>query len=74
MVHGATGSSDLVEFVRFEAGEVLRKKRGGQGPKNLRLVGNSLFTKEIPDGSRAALVCARDLDAKIESLLTVTAE
>ena len=35
VVQGAIGSSDLMEFVRFDAGEVLRKERGGQGPKIL---------------------------------------
>ena len=32
VVQGAIGSSDLLEFVRFDAGEVLRKERGGHGP------------------------------------------
>jgi hypothetical protein len=31
VVHGAIGSSDLMEFARLDAGEVLRKGRGGQG-------------------------------------------
>ena len=31
VVRGAIGSSDLMEFVRFDVGEVLRKERGGQG-------------------------------------------
>jgi hypothetical protein len=58
VVQGAIGSSDLMEFVRFDAGEVPRKERGGQGPKILRLVvGNPIIMK------------ARALDAKIESLL-----
>ena len=110
LVQGAIGSSDLMEFVRFDAGEVLRKERGGRGPKILRLVvGNPLIMKEmaktVPDaasyapitilvderadgvhlsydsmasllapyGSEAALAVARDLDAKIESLLETTA-
>ena len=110
VVHGAIGSSDLMEFVRFDAGEVLRKEGGGQGPKILRLVvGNPLIMKEmaktVPDaasyapvtilvaeradgvhlsydsmasliapyGSQAALVVARDLDAKIECLLETAA-
>jgi hypothetical protein len=48
VVHGAIGSSELMEFVRFDAGEVLRKERGGQGPKILRLVvGNPLIMKEM---------------------------
>jgi hypothetical protein len=106
VVHGAIGSSDLMEFVRFDSGDVLRKERREQGPKMLRLVvGNPLIMKEmaktVPDaasyapvtilideradgvhlsydsmasliapyGSEAALVVARDLDAKIEYLL-----
>ncbi len=99
-----------MEFVRFDAGEVLRKEPGGQGPKILRLVvGNPLIMKEmaktVPDaasyapvtilvderadgvhlsydsmasliapyGSQAALVVAKDLDAKIEGLLMTAA-
>ena len=38
VVHGAIGSSALMEFVRFDAGEVLRKERSGQGPEILRLL------------------------------------
>jgi hypothetical protein len=49
-------ASDLMEFFRFDSGEVLRKERGGQGPKMLRLlVGNPLIMKEmaktVPDAS-----------------------
>ena len=48
LVNQAVGSSDLMEFVRFDAGEVLRKERNGQGPKTLRLlVGNPLIMKEM---------------------------
>ena len=48
VVYEATGSSGLMEFVRFDAGEVLRKERGGQGPKSLRLVvGNPIIMKEM---------------------------
>ncbi len=111
VVEGAIGSSNLMEFARFDAGEVLRKERGGQGPKILRLVvGNPLIMKQmaktVPDaasyapvtilvdersdgvrlsydsmasliapyGSEEALVVARDLDAKIESLLETAAK
>ena len=111
VVQGAVGSSDLMEFVRFDAGEALRKGRGGQGPKILRLVvGNPLIMKEmartVPDAaayapvtilvderadgvhlssdsmasliasyeSQAALLLARDLDAKIEGLLETAAQ
>ena len=110
VVHGTIGSSGLMEFVRFDAGEVLRKERNGRGPKILRLVvGNPLIMKEmartVPDaaayapvtilvderadgvhlsydsmasllapyGSQAALLVARDLDAKIEGLLETAA-
>lgn len=110
VVQGAIGPSDLMEFVRYDAGEVLRKEGGGQGPRILRLlVGNPLIMKEmaktVPDAaayapvtilideradgvhlsydsmasliapyeSQAALVVARDLDAKIESLLKTAA-
>ena len=59
VVHGAIGSSDLMEFIRFDAGEVLRKERNGQGPKMLRLVvGNPLIMKEmaktVPDAASYA--------------------
>jgi len=54
-VQGAIGSSDLMEFVRFDAGEVLRKEHGGQGFKMLRLVvGNPLIMKEMAKTVRAA--------------------
>ena len=59
VVHGAIGSSDLMEFIRFDAGDVLRKERNGQGPKILRLVvGNPLIMKEmaktVPDAASYA--------------------
>jgi len=110
VVHGAIGASELMEFVRFDSGDVLRKEQGGQGPRMLRLVvGNPLIMKEmakvVPDaasyapvtilvderadgvhlsydsmasllapyGNDAALVVARDLDTKVESLLETAA-
>ena len=59
VVHGATGSSNLMEFVRFDAGEVLRKTGGGHGPRILRLVvGNPLImqamAKTVPDAAAYA--------------------
>jgi len=50
-----------MEFVRFDVGEVLRKERGGQGPKSLRLVvGNPLMMRElvrtVPDAASYAPV------------------
>ena len=59
VVQKAIGSSDLMEFVRFDAGEVLRKARGGHGPRILRLViGNPLIMKQmamtVPDAASYA--------------------
>ena len=59
VVQGAIGPSDLMEFIRFDAGEVLRKDRAGHGPKMLRLVvGNPLIMKEmaraVPDAASYA--------------------
>ena len=99
-----------MEYIRFDAGDVLRQERGGQAPRILRLVvGNRLTLKEmlrtVPDvasyapltilvderaggvhlsydsmasliapyGSEAALDVARDLDTKVEALLTAAA-
>jgi uncharacterized protein (DUF302 family) len=61
IVQGAIGSSGLMEFVRFDAGEVLRKERGGERPKILRLVvGNPIIMKEmarsVPDAAAYAPV------------------
>jgi uncharacterized protein (DUF302 family) len=47
-VRAAVGSSNLMEFARFDPGEVLRKERGGSEPKVFRLlVGNPLIMKEM---------------------------
>ena len=59
VVQTAVGSSDLMEFARFDLGEVLRKERGGQDPKILRfVVGNPLIMKEmvktVPDAASYA--------------------
>jgi hypothetical protein len=56
VVRWALGSSDLMEFVRFDSGDVLRNETGGNGPKMLRLVvGNPLIMKEmakvVPDAA-----------------------
>lgn len=61
LVRRAIGSSELMEFARYDAGEVLRKGRGGAGPKILRLVvGNPLIMKEmvtaVPDAAAYAPV------------------
>ena len=109
-VNKAVGSSGLMEFMRLDLGQVLRKERGPKAPKALRLiVGNPLIMKQmlehVPDsGSYApvtilidersdgvhlsydrmasflstykneqALGVAKDLDAKVEALLTAAA-
>jgi hypothetical protein len=61
VTRAATGASGLMEFARFDAGEVLRKARGGEGPRILRLlVGNPLImqemAKEVPDAASYAPV------------------
>jgi uncharacterized protein (DUF302 family) len=60
-VERVIGSSELIEFVRFDQGEVLRKEVGDKGPKILRLlVGNPLIMKEmartVPDAGAYAPV------------------
>jgi hypothetical protein len=48
VVQESAGPSNLMEFARFNAGEVLRKERGGEGPEILRLlVGNPIIMKEM---------------------------
>lgn len=111
VVHAAIGPSELMEFIRFDEGQVLRKDRSGDRPEVLRLVvGNPLIMKEmvqaVPDaasyapvtilvderadgvhltydtmasllapyGNPSALAVARDLDARIESLLEAAAQ
>jgi len=52
VVHKALGSSDLVEFVRFDLGEILRKDRGDSAPRILRvLAGNPLIMKQMVEHS-----------------------
>jgi uncharacterized protein (DUF302 family) len=110
VIHKAIGPSGLMEFARFNIGEILRKESGAERPHILRLVvGNPLIMKNmavhIPDaasyapvtilideradgvhlsydrmasylasyGIVEALKVARDLDSKIEALLTAAA-
>ncbi len=110
MIQAATGPSGLMQFMRFDLGEIVRKERGDRTPRSLRyLIGNPLIMKQMlerspdagsyapvtilvderPDGVRLsydrmvsflasyesteALKVARDLDAKIETLLTKVA-
>lgn len=111
VIQKVIGPSGLMEFIRFDLGEILRKDSGGgEAPRSLRLlVGNPLIMKQmvtrVPDagsytpatiliderpdgvrlsydrmasslapyGSPEALRVARDLDAKVETLLTAVA-
>jgi len=61
VVQTAVGSSNLMEFARFDMGDVLRKQKGAQEPKALRfLVGNPLIMTEmfntVPDAASYAPV------------------
>jgi uncharacterized protein (DUF302 family) len=61
VVEEAIGSSGLMEFIRFDAGAILRKEQGGPGPRILRLVvGNPVIMKEmarwVPDAAAYAPV------------------
>jgi hypothetical protein len=66
VVQAAAGPSGLMEYIRFDSGEVLRQERGGQTPRILRLVvGNRLTLKgmirTVPDvGSYAPLTILID--------------
>jgi uncharacterized protein (DUF302 family) len=60
-VQRAVGPSGLMEFARFDLGEVLRKESGAATPKSLRLVvGNPLIMKQmvrvVPDAGSYAPV------------------
>jgi len=110
-VQSAVGPSGLMEFARYDLGEVLRKESGGKDRRVLRfVVGNPLIMKQmvkpVPDagsyapvtiliderpdgvhlsydrmasylapyGSPEALKVARELDSKIEALLSEAAK
>ena len=111
VIDPVTKPNGLMEFTRFDLGEVLRKETGASAPRILRIVaGNPLIMKEMvkhvpdagsyapvtilieqrPDGvytsydrmasylapyaNSDALTVARELDSKIERILTAAAE
>jgi uncharacterized protein (DUF302 family) len=111
VVNPVTQPNGLMEFTRFDLGEVLRKENGTTKPRILRIVaGNPLIMKEMvkhvvdagsyapvtilieerpdsvrisydrmasylaPYGSSDALKVARELDAKVERILTAAAK
>ena len=59
IVLAAVGPSGFMEVARYDHGVVLRKERGGQGPKMVRLlIGNPLIMREmarvVPDAASYA--------------------
>ena len=61
VVQSATGHFGLMEFARFDLGEVLRKELGARAPQYLRFVlGNPVIMKQmvkyVPDAGSYALV------------------
>ncbi|MCU1242994.1 MAG: hypothetical protein JWO71_3720 [Candidatus Acidoferrum typicum] len=61
IVRGATGPSELMEFMRMDLGEVLRKRNGAAAPQSLRfIVGNpvimSQMVQHVPDAGSYAPV------------------
>lgn len=110
VVTRAVGPSGLMEFVRFDLGEIARKQSGSTAPRSLRIVaGNPLIMRRMlehapdvgsyapvtilideradgvhlsydrmasllaPYESEEALKVARELDSKVESLLSTAA-
>lgn len=111
VVNPVTEPNGLMEFMRFDLGDVLQKENGTAKPRILRIVaGNPLIMKEMvkhvvdagsyapvtilveerpdsvrisydrmasylaPYGNSDALKVARELDAKVEKILTAAAE
>jgi uncharacterized protein (DUF302 family) len=61
VIHSAVGPSGLMEFIRFDFGEILRREQGRKAPQSLRLVlGNPLIMKQmvklVPDAGSYAPV------------------
>ena len=49
-VHEAVGAADLMEFIRFDIGQVLRLYQGAQARRSLRLVvGNPLIMRQMAE-------------------------
>ena len=111
VVNRVTQPNGIMEFTRFDHGEVLQKENGTAKPRILRIVaGNPLIMKEMvkhvvdagsyapvtilieerpdsvrisydrmasylaPYGNNDALKVARELDAKVEKILTAAAK
>jgi uncharacterized protein (DUF302 family) len=52
VIHAATGASGFMEFGRFDFGEIVRKDRGKEAPRSLRLlIGNPLIMKQMVESA-----------------------
>ena len=52
LISNATGASGLMQFMRFDLGEVVRKERGDKAPRSVRyLIGNPLIMKQMLEGA-----------------------
>lgn len=66
VVNGVTGPTGLIQFIKFDLGEIVRKERGDSAPRSLHyLIGNPLIMKQMlehsPDaGSHAPVTVLLD--------------
>jgi uncharacterized protein (DUF302 family) len=52
VVNAVTGATGLMQFVKFDLGEIVRKERGASAPRSLRyLIGNPLIMKQMLERS-----------------------
>ena len=52
VVNAVTGATGLMQFVKFDLGEIVRKERGDSAPRSLRyLIGNPLIMKQMLERS-----------------------
>ena len=52
VINGVTGSTGLMQFMKFDLGEIVRKERGEAAPRSLRyLIGNPLIMKQMIERS-----------------------
>ena len=52
IIHAATAPSGLMQFMKFDLGEIVRKERGDNAPRSLRyLIGNPLIMKQMLERS-----------------------
>ena len=52
VVNAVTGATGLMQFMKFDLGEIVRKERGDSAPRSLRyLIGNPLIMKQMLERS-----------------------